>query len=186
MLSISFDTESIVSLLCTALMQRQPMKCNVRPLKLEDEIFLWEMLYQALYLPEGHSALPREIVRTPELARYVQGWGREGDSGFLASDVMTGQSVGAIWLRLLIEENKGYGYVDDNTPELSIAVLPEYRGQGIGTQLLTHLFASEYGKTAISLSVSTDNPAVRLYERFGFEIISKSNESLMMKRNCGQ
>ena len=73
--------------------------------------------------------------------------------------------------------------MDDNTSELSIAVLPEYLGQGVGTQLLTHLFASEYGKSSISLSVSADNPAARLYERFGFEIISRSDRSLTMKRN---
>lgn len=76
-----------------------------------------------------------------------------------------------------------YGYVDDNTSELSIAVLPEYRGQGIGTQLLTHLFTSECGKSSISLSVSADNLAVRLYERLGFDVISRSDGSLTMKRN---
>lgn len=79
-------------------------------------------------------------------------------------------------------ENKGYGYVDDDTPELSIAVLPEYRSQGVGTQLLTHLFTSAYGQSSISLSVSADNSALRLYERFGFEVVSKSNGSLTMKR----
>lgn len=140
------------------------------------------MLYQALHVPQGHAALPREIVHLPELARYVESWGREGDCGFLASDRTTGQSIGAVWLRLLVEENKGYGYVDDNTPELSIAVLLGYRGQGVGPQLLTHLFASECGRSSISLSVSVDNPAVRLYERFGFEIVSRSDESLTMNR----
>lgn len=172
-----------MSSLPIALMQIETMNCIIRPLKLEDEPFLWEMLYQALYVPEGYSALPREVVRLPELARYVQNWGREGDYGVLASDAITNQSIGALWLRLLIEENKGYGYVDDHTSELSIAVLPGYRGQGVGTQLLTHLFASEYGQSPISLSVSADNPAVRLYERFGFEIVSRSDDSLTMKRN---
>lgn len=159
------------------------MNCVIRPLKLEDEPFLWEMLYQALYVPEGCAALPREVVRLPELARYVQSWGREGDFGFLAKDAIADQSIGAIWLRLLIGENPGYGYVDDNTPELSIAVLPQYRGQGVGSQLLTHLLASESGQSSISLSVSADNPAVRLYQRFGFAIVSKSDESLTMKRH---
>ena len=159
------------------------MECNIRALTPKDESFLWEMLYQALYVPEGHPALPREIVQIPELARYVKDWGRPGDCGFLASDPITGESIGATWLRLLIGDNKGYGHVDDNTPELSIAVLPEYRGQGVGSQLLAHLLASECGQSSISLSVSADNPAVRLYKRFGFETIVQSNESLIMKRN---
>ena len=159
------------------------MNCSIRALTPEDESFLWEMLYQALYVPEGHPALPREVIHLPELARYVQDWGREGDCGFLASDAKTEQPIGAVWLRLLTGENKGYGYVDDDTPELSIAVLPDYRGQGVGTQLLTHLLSPDYRQMSISLSVSADNPAVQLYERFGFEIISKLDESLTMKRD---
>ncbi|MEJ7638954.1 MAG: GNAT family N-acetyltransferase [Singulisphaera sp.] len=128
-----------MSLPRAALTQTQGINCIIRPLISEDEPFLWEMLYQALHVPEGQSAPPREVVRLPELARYVQGWGREGDCGFLASDAITGRPLGAAWLRLPVGENKGYGYIDNDTPELSIAVLPEYRGQSIGTQLLIHL-----------------------------------------------
>jgi ribosomal protein S18 acetylase RimI-like enzyme len=136
------------------------------------------MLYQALYVSKGQSALPREVIHLPELAHYVQGWGREGDCGFLAIDAVIGQPLGAVWVRLLVGENKGYGYVDNRTPELGIAVFPEYRGQGIGT----HLFASICGQSSISLSVSANNPAVKLYDRFGFEVISRIDESLLMKR----
>ncbi len=156
----------------------------IQALKDEDEPFLWEMLYQALYLPEGQNALSREVVYSPELARYVQGWGRDSDCGFVVIDSLTEQAVGAVWLRLLNGEDKGYGYVDDETPESGIAVFPEYRGQGIGTQLLTHLLESSCGRSSISLSVSVNNPAVRFYERFGFEVVSRSGESLLMKRNC--
>lgn len=158
------------------------MKCAIRLLTSEDESFLWEMLYQALHIPEGQPALSREIVHIPELARYVRDWGREGDYGFLSSNT-TSQPIGAVWLRLPIGEYKGYGYVGDDIPELSIAVVPEYRSQGIGTQLLTHLLASAFSKVPISLSVSVDNPAVRLYKRFGFEIVSRNDESLTMQRN---
>ena len=166
-------------------MQTGTMNCIIRPLKVEDEPFLWEMLYQALYVPEGQRALPREIVQIPELARYFQGWGRRGDCGFLGCDPLANQPVGAVWLRLPVGEYKGYGYVDNNTAELSIAVFPEYRGRGTGTQLLTHLLASEWGRSPLALSVSADNPAVRLYQRFGFETVSKSDGSLTMKRNGG-
>jgi len=140
------------------------------------------MLYQALYVPEGQSAPPREVIHLPELSRYVEGWKRKGDCGFLAIDAVIGQPLGAVWVRLLMGENKGYGYVDDRTPELGIAVFPEYRGQGIGTKLLTHLFTSVCGQSSISLSVSADNPAVKLYDRFGFEVISRTDDSLLMKR----
>jgi ribosomal protein S18 acetylase RimI-like enzyme len=157
----------------------------IRRLIPEDEPFLWEMLYQAIYVPEGEPAPPREIVRLPELARYVPGWGDASDCGFLASDAETRQAVGAAWLRLLTGTNRGFGYVDDTTPELSIAVLPEYRGRGIGTQLLVHLLESDCGHSTISLSVSPGNPAIRLYERFGFEVVGKNDASLTMRRKAG-
>ena len=160
------------------------MDCIIRPLLSEDEPFLWEVLYQALHVPDGQAALPREVVHLPELARYVQDWGREGDCGFLASDAATDQPVGAVWLRWLIGENKGYGYVDNDTPELSIAVLPDYRGRGVGTELLTCLIASMSDHSSISLSVSEDNPALRLYQRFEFVVVSKSPGSLTMKREA--
>lgn len=164
-------------------MQTGNMDCIIQPLGLEDEPFLWEILYQAIHVPKGQAALPREIVQIPELARYVQGWGREGDCVFLGSETLTKRCIGAVWLRLPIGDYKGYGYVDNNTAELSIAVFPQYRGQGVGTQLLNHLFASECGQSPISLSVLADNPAVRLYERFGFQTVSRRDESLTMKRN---
>jgi ribosomal protein S18 acetylase RimI-like enzyme len=104
----------------------------------------------------------------------------------VTSNAVTGQPVGAVWVRLVVGEGKGYGYVDDDTPELSIAVFPEYRGQGIGTQLLTHLFASVCGQSSISLSVSAKNPAVKLYNCFGFKVVSRTDESLLMKRDYRQ
>lgn len=84
----------------------------MRPLTLEDQPFLWEMLYQALYVPKGQTAPPPEVIHLPELAGYVQGWGREGDRGFLASDAATDQPVGAVWLRLMTGESKGYAYIE--------------------------------------------------------------------------
>ena len=159
------------------------MNCLIRSITSEDESFLWEMLYQALYVREGQPSLPREIVQIPELVRYVQDWGRKGDCGFISSNIVTNQPIGAVWIRLPVGEHKGYGYVDDDTSELSIAVFPEYRGQSIGTQLLTHLLTSACSQLPISLSVSVGNPAVRLYKRFGFEIVSSNDESLTMKRS---
>lgn len=162
------------------------MNCILQPLTPEDEPFLWEMLYQALYVPEGQTAPPRGVVLLPEIARYVEGWGRVGDCGFLARDAVTSQPVGAVWLRLPVGENKSYGYVDDETPELSMAVLPEHRGRGIGTQLLTELIKSDCGHTSISLSVSVGNPARWLYERFGFAVVGQSAASLTMKRDLNR
>jgi ribosomal protein S18 acetylase RimI-like enzyme len=52
---------------------------------------------------------------------------------------------------------------------MDIALLPEFRGRGIGTQLLRGLLAegAESGRT-VSIHVEHGNPARRLYERLGF------------------
>ena len=156
----------------------------IAELNSSDEPFLWEMLYQAIYVPAGSIAPPRQIVNKPELSRYVEQWGLENDFGLKAMSTVDRQPLGAAWLRLMTGENRGYGYIDDFTPELSIAVLREHRGKGVGTRLLNELFKSVAGKyKAISLSVSDDNPAKRLYQRLGFEIVSHEGTSLTMKKN---
>jgi len=83
-----------------------------------------------------------------------------------------GLLVGAAWLRLLTGADRGYGTVDDATPELSVAVVPDCRGQGIGKRLLSALLdAAAERYEAVSLSVQADNPALRLYQRLGFEVV---------------
>ena len=149
-----------------------------------DEPFLWEMLYHAIFVPPGAAPVSREMLHTTELARYVAGWGRADDIGLLAIDSRSQYPMGAAWLRLLSGENQGYGYIDGDTPELSVAVLPEHRGRGVGSGLLTQLFREVQNRyKAISLSVSENNPAVRLYERLGFSIVRKEGASMTMIRN---
>jgi ribosomal protein S18 acetylase RimI-like enzyme len=155
----------------------------IRRLTAEDEHFLWEMLYAAVHVPPGQPPFPKEVVREPGIAKYVLHWGKGGDKGFVAVDAVTSLPVGAAWVRMFTAESKGYGYVDSETPELSIAVLPEYRGKGIGTDLLSHLIEEvRFGHRALSLSVSSDNSAIRLYKRMGFEIVAQSGASLTMKK----
>ena len=155
------------------------MSLTIRPILLADEPFLWEMLYHALYVPEGQPPFPREIVEQPEISQYVQAWGQPEDAGLIASKQEA--PVGAVWIRRI----RAYGFIDDDTPELSIAMLPDYRGQGIGTKLIQGLFVMLRTRyPAISLSVSKENPALRLYQRLGFEIVNDDSNSVTMKRVC--
>lgn len=98
--------------------------------------------------------------------------------------------MGAAWARLLRGENGGYGYVDDETPELAIAVCPEARDAGIGARLISTLLeAARPRYHALSLSVRADNPAQRLYQRMGFEAVTEQQDqpeggnSITMKLN---
>ncbi len=160
------------------------MNLNIQPLSTYDETLLWEMLYLALYVPEGDEPYPRDTVQLPEIARYVADWGREGDAGFKALDEH--EHIGAAWMRLFPVDGPGYGFVNDATPELSIAVLPEHRGRGIGTQLLEAILADARKQyTAVSLSVDLVNPARRLYERFGFEAVENQGDSITMLKKLG-
>ncbi|MCE7982405.1 MAG: GNAT family N-acetyltransferase [Caldilinea sp. CFX5] len=157
---------------------------TIRPASPADEPFLWEMLYEAIYVPAGRPKPNRAILREPSLAHYVANWGQQpGDFALLAIDQQSGQPVGAAWLRLFSADDPGWGFVDVDTPEVSVALLPDYRGQGIGSTLLGELIAlvnSRY--TALSLSVDPQNPALRLYERLGFVVVGVSGTSLTMRK----
>ena len=62
--------------------------------------------------------------------RYVENWGRPGDAAVIALD--EGFPVGAAWYRTFKDSAPGYGFIDERTPELSIAVVPSRRGHGFG------------------------------------------------------
>lgn len=49
------------------------------------------------------------------------------------------KNVGAVWKRILLDTPKGYGNIDDKTPELSISVYEEYRDIGIGVKLIKEM-----------------------------------------------
>jgi ribosomal protein S18 acetylase RimI-like enzyme len=148
-----------------------------------DQSILREMLYHALYVAPGREAFSPDIVDRPELARYVSNWGGEGDLGLIASDAETSEVFGAAWVRLLRGENRGYGYVDDDTAELCIAVVPQQRNKQIGTELLTQLFRMvQQHYSAISLSVAAENPAMHLYQRLGFQTVSNHAGAVVMKK----
>lgn len=144
----------------------------------EDEEFLWEMLYQAIFIPEGVLRPSRDILKEPHIAPSMEGWGREGDTALIAMDT-DHTPIGAVWVRLFDETNKTYGYVDEKTPLLGMALLPEYRGKGIGKALLEEMLrvAKESGVGAVSLSVDPNNPALHLYHKFGFEKIGVDGTS---------
>ena len=120
-------------------------------------------------------------------ARYVKGWGRPGDTVLIAVD--DAFPVGAAWYRLFRNDQPGYGFVDAETPELAIAVVPSRRGHGVGEALLEALCerARTDGYRALSLSVARDNPGLlAFYEQHGFQVAGQADgdaQSLTMRRD---
>lgn len=137
----------------------------------EDVDALWLMLFYASHSNDEEGVSPGDVRKDPYLMRYVAGWGRKGDLGVIAeSDAGV---VGSAWVRLLVgEERNDISFVDRHTPELAVAVLPGLEGRGIGTAMMDRLFEMSRGRyPAVVLTARRENPAVRLYERLGFEIV---------------
>jgi GNAT superfamily N-acetyltransferase len=138
----------------------------------QDLRFLRDMLHHAYYW--------RERVPGSLVSRYVRGWGRPGDTAVIALE--NGFPVGAAWFRLFRGAEPGYGFVDESTPELAIAVVPSKRGHGVGDELLQELIAKAKagGFARLSLSVEPGNPARKLYERHGFAVVDEGDEAWTM------
>ena len=150
----------------------------------EDLPFLREMLYEAAYWrPEVPRPPLTEVLYDPAIAKYIEGWGRKGDAAVIAMDSKGERRIGAAWYRLMPKEDPGYGFVDAQTPEVGVGVSPERRGEGVGGRLLRELLqkASDEGYGAVSLSVEKDNPALRLYERCGFEKLFLHEDAWTMR-----
>lgn len=150
------------------------MTYTIRPITPEDEEILWLMLFYAAHVFEEAGKTLADVKTNNGLAQYVINWGRSGDLGFLAVEDESDKVLGAVWARLFTGENKGYSATDDSTPELAIAVLPDFIGQGIGTALMRQfLDVAQQQFSVIALSVRANNPALRLYQRLGFEVVSE-------------
>jgi ribosomal protein S18 acetylase RimI-like enzyme len=157
------------------------MEIKIRGIKKQEFPFLEDMLYQAIFIPEGATKFDKNIIFTLELYPYIKDFGQKNDIGLVAE--MDGQLVGAIWTRLF----KGYGFIDEATPELSMAIDTDFRGKRIGSKLLDAMFIclQKKGYKQVSLSVDKRNFAYKLYQNCGFQDFEvKENSVLMVKSFC--
>ena len=153
------------------------METEIRRMAAAEYPLLDEFLYQAIFVPKGADAPPREIINQPDLQVYVRNFGQQEGDCCLVGDC-GGKVVGAVWVRIMDD----YGHIDDETPSFAISILPEYRGRGIGTRLMKamlELLKSE-GFERASLAVQKENYAVKMYRSCGFETVSENEQEYIM------
>ncbi len=145
---------------------------------LGDFTFLATMLGEAaVWRPDKPTPTADQVLANPRHSMYLAGWPRPGDHGLIAEQ---DAPVGAAWYRTYTEASPGIGFVAEDIPELSIAVVAFRAGhQGIGRRLLVDLIhaSDSQGYPALSLSVAEANPARRFYELMGFVCVEKHGSS---------
>lgn len=156
----------------------------IREIKQSELGILEDMLYEAIYQPDKNNLIPRSVLNIPKVNAYIRDFGKEKADYCLVAD-FEGKIIGAVWGRIISGDIKGYGYVDDNTPEFAISLLEEYRNQGIGSQLMTAMidYLRKNGYKQASLNVKKENYAVKLYHKMGFEIAKEDEEDYLMILN---
>jgi [ribosomal protein S18]-alanine N-acetyltransferase len=153
----------------------------------DDLPFLREMLFEAAH---WDSSKPRpsleEGLRDPIVASYLEGWVRPGDGGLVAMDDESMKAIGAAWYRLFTEDKAGFGFVDELTPELAIAVLEEFRGKHVGSALMNGLrrLAKAQGHRRLSLAVEPRNVRARLLNaKMGFREVRNDGSTIVLVAN---
>ncbi|WP_024858495.1 GNAT family N-acetyltransferase [Ruminococcus albus] len=157
------------------------MAYKIRTLEKSEYTALEDFLYEAIFIPEGVEPPSKDIIKRPELQVYVENFGtRMGDFALCAE--CDGRIVGAVWTRIMDD----YGHIDDDTPSFAISLYKEYRGQGIGTELMMKMLEvlKNAGFSRASLAVQKANYAVKMYRKVGFEIVGENEEEYIMVWEC--
>jgi ribosomal protein S18 acetylase RimI-like enzyme len=153
---------------------------------MEDFTFLATMLGEAaVWRPDKPTPTAEQVLADERYALYLAGWPRRGDCGVVAEQ---DGPVGAAWYRTYTEANHGYGFIAEDVPELSIAVIASRRREAIGRRLVIDLIEASVaqGYVALSLSVAENNPARRLYASTGFVPVEKHGHTWTMVRQAAQ
>jgi GNAT superfamily N-acetyltransferase len=149
-----------------------PPAFRVRPAVQADGVFLGDMVVEAANWRAGGARPRHEVLTSQDHSRYVAGWMRPSDAGFVAVDA-NDTAIGAAWYRMLPRTAPGFGYLGTGVPELIIGVRPVWRAHGVGRALLQRLVehARDQGFGRLSLSVERGNFAVTLYRSEGFAVV---------------
>ncbi len=149
----------------------------IRKIRRNEIALLKDFLYEAIFIPEGIDLPPRSIIECEDLQVYIRNFGESVHDHCLVAEV-DGKIVGAVWVRIMND----YGHIDNQTPSLAISLYKDYRGRGIGTQLLRQMldWLRHEGYKKVSLSVQKGNYALKMYQKAGFKVIEERGEEVLM------
>ncbi len=156
---------------------------TIRAIKHSEIHLLEDFIYEAIFQRDEMNLLPRDVINQPEIRVFIEEFGKPDDLCLVAD--VDGEIVGAVWTRILCGEARGFGNIDDSTPEFAISLYKAYRNKGIGTALMKSMLQllKERGYKRTSLAVQKDNYAVRMYKNVGFEIMKDLEEEYVMVHN---
>ena len=145
--------------------------------------------------PEQRGMVPADVPQVAELERQLFGPSAWTEAMLAAELHAPGRwYLAAVERAAEVPDGAAGGSVDGGTTDgtvvgyaglwfdgdvcqvMTIGVAPVVQRQGVGTALLSALVdrSRELGASAVLLEVRVDNaPALALYERFGFEVLSR-------------
>ncbi len=153
------------------------MDYTIREIRIDEFSLLDDFLYEAIFVPTGESKPNKNIIRLPELQVYVEGFGSKADDICFVAEV-SAKVVGAVWVR----DMDDYGHIQEGVPSFAISIYEDYRGYGIGTELMKRMLQelASRGYQKASLSVQKANYAAKMYLDLGFIIDHENEEEYIM------
>ena len=157
---------------------------SLRPLGATEHAILEQLFHLAAAWWEATPERPHpslaDLLNRPEYAIYIEDWGRSGDRCIVATVDET--VAGGIWCRLFKSDRPSLGFIDEQTPELGLAVFGGFRRAGLATALVAALVAQARldGRSGLSLEVTNGNPARHVYEAAGFRDVRSHPNSRTM------
>ena len=153
------------------------MEYIIREIREDEYELLNDFLYEAIFIPKGVQKPPKDIINNKELQVYVKDFGTMPDDYCLVAEY-DNKVIGACWTRIMDD----YGHIDNESPSFAISLYEEYRGKGIGTELMIRMLQllKEKRYKQASLAVQKANYAVKMYKKVGFEIIDENAEEYIM------